>query len=537
MRRKQLIYPVLCSLIICLTAATPPVMAESTMTISEATYGAVTKPINVNTCPTVAKGNATQVVANQCNGRTTCDYGVDVNKFPGGDPAQGCWKNFEVSYACSGDTTTRTMAVGGESGEANDQHLFLNCSGDSGIQVTEATYGGHTYPVHVHNCNTVPTGNWTGHVQHACNGLYDCTYVPQVEHYPADDPAPGCFKSFAVTYTCPGETTTRSQTYPVSSTGGATGHNIPLACPRPQTSNDYQITAIPSGITNTLKGITRNGTGRYVAVGANGVILYSDDGTSWTKKTITGQPSFHDVVYGGGLYIAVGGAASPTGNAYYSTNGSIWTGAYETPSGTTWQGVAYPVNSTANYFIAVGSSYNSDTAQYSGQSMERGTNTLNQWITKTTIANTFFTSAAFYNETRVAVGRDIYFAVTGESNGNWQKVTTNPTSNILRSVVWGGDKFIAVGDQGTLVTSPGGKTWTSRTSGTGIHLAGVACSNDNDNWCVAVGPSVLLTSTDGITWTSHPSLAGSYGFEAITWTSNGFTAVGKNGGLWHINKQ
>jgi len=57
--------------------------------VTSATYGA--------SCG-VPAGNVTQHVADTCNGRTVCDYPVQVRVL--GDPAPNCRKNFVVTYYC-----------------------------------------------------------------------------------------------------------------------------------------------------------------------------------------------------------------------------------------------------------------------------------------------------------------------------------------------------------------------------------------------------------------------------------------------------
>jgi peptidoglycan/LPS O-acetylase OafA/YrhL len=61
----------------------------------------------------------------------------------------------------------------------------------SGIQIESATFGG--------SCGTAE-GNVTLRVQAACQGRSECEYV--VNDWKLGDPAPGCKKSFAVSFTC-----------------------------------------------------------------------------------------------------------------------------------------------------------------------------------------------------------------------------------------------------------------------------------------------------------------------------------------------
>ena len=76
-----------------------------------------------------------------------------------------------------------------------------------------------------------------------------------------------------------------------------------------------------------------------------------------------------------------------------------------------------------------------------------------------------------------------------ESTDSTATTTTTTTSNPL---------FVAVGDNGTIITSSDGTTWTLRTSGTTEKLRGGAYGKST---LVVVGFSrTIFTSSDGITW-------------------------------------
>src|ERR1035438_6307717 len=88
----------------------------------------------------------------------------------------------------------------------------------------------------------------------------------------------------------------------------------------------------------------------------------------------------------------------------------------------------------------------------------------------------------------------------------WRNPVTGP--DWLDGVVYGSNQFVAVGESGTILTSPDGVAWKSRNSGiTNGGLYGIASGN---GLFVAVGFSwddnygVILTSQDGIVWTSRP---------------------------------
>jgi hypothetical protein len=91
--------------------------------ILEATYG--------GNCQGVTKGNVTQFVASACDSKDLCNYRV-YYKSLGGDPAEGCEKNFAVSYTCGRNTKPDVCTLqpeagkGGEEGHAS-HFCLLHC--------------------------------------------------------------------------------------------------------------------------------------------------------------------------------------------------------------------------------------------------------------------------------------------------------------------------------------------------------------------------------------------------------------------------
>jgi hypothetical protein len=66
------------------------------------------------------------------------------------------------------------------------------------------------------------------------------------------------------------------------------------------------------------------------------------------------------------------------------------------------------------------------------------------------------------------------------------------TRDHLRGITYGNGLFVAVGSDGTILTSPDGINWMARTSGTSNGLIGVAYGN---GLFVAVGEDgAILTS-------------------------------------------
>ncbi|KPC54316.1 sialidase family protein [Amantichitinum ursilacus] len=108
-------------------------------------------------------------------------------------------------------------------------------------------------------------------------------------------------------------------------------------------------------------------------------------------------------------------------------------------------------------------------------------------------------SASIY----VTVGSGGSIRTSGPAGTTWTDRTSG-TTNDLRGVTWTSglaNLFVAVGANGTIVTSPDGITWTTRTSGTSANLNSVAVSA---GYYVAVGDNgTTLYSADAVTWTAE----------------------------------
>jgi hypothetical protein len=140
-------------------------------------------------------------------------------------------------------------------------------------------------------------------------------------------------------------------------------------------------------------------------------------------------------------------------------------------------------------------------------------------------------------------------AICSDQLDTWTERTSG-TTNALYGVTYGNGTFVAVGDDGTILTSPDGAGWTTRTSGITDYLSGVTYGNGT---FVAVGNLIgfnpphgsVLTSTDGVQWTER-----TFGFDysstigtqkGVTFGNGTFVAVGisfissTNGGVTWTN--
>jgi len=92
-------------------------------------------------------------------------------------------------------------------------------------------------------------------------------------------------------------------------------------------------------------------------------------------------------------------------------------------------------------------------------------------------------------------------AVAAQEQWNWVERESGTTRN-LHAAAWGDSAglFVAVGDSGTIITSPDGVEWTARSSGTDAALASVVWGKDKYVTIAKAGYPVI-TSFDGINWT------------------------------------
>lgn len=134
---------------------------------------------------------------------------------------------------------------------------------------------------------------------------------------------------------------------------------------------------------------------------------------------------------------------------------------------------------------------------------------------------------AWNGERFVAVGNSGTLLVK-EGAGNW-RLANSGTTEWLKSVRWTGNQFVAVGNTGTVLISPDGESWTRRSSGGRAHLYGVEYAPELGR-LVAVGEGgTVITSQDGTNWTRRISNAGSGWLNDVAWNGSLFVAVGGSG--------
>jgi hypothetical protein len=260
-----------------------------------------------------------------------------------------------------------------------------------------------------------------------------------------------------------------------------------------------QVFSFSNNLTNNfygVAGIANSGFTGFVAVGkeqqnVNSIatnfnsIAYSPTGTNWVTLTPFTYSGFNAVDGSASLNIIV--AVGENGAIYTSSNGSNWTGVTETTAlSTTSVGNQMLLSSTTNFNVG-------DRIRFMGQSFGGITIGTDYWIK--TIAGTTIT---------LSNDSGLVSTTTLSNAGTTVLVVMYKYPNeTLRDIKFANGIFVAVGDNGRIQTSPDGVTWTVRTSGTSERLNGIAFNTTDTQWAVVGENNIIVISDDnGVTWTA-----------------------------------
>ena len=258
-----------------------------------------------------------------------------------------------------------------------------------------------------------------------------------------------------------------------------------------------------------------------MAVGAGGV-AYSSDGDSWAEATDSPDETLRQltgVVWGGALFVSIG-------DTLLSGDGINWTEAREhaEDGDIIWSGT---------HFVSVG--YGAVRISSNG----------NDWRSFSNFSSIWLRGVAYSGEDApdggvfVGVGQETtdgfraYFYHSSVTDPVGMRLVTGGLP-ALYGVESNGTRFVAVGDDGTIVHSSDGADWTAASnSATTAHLRDVAWS-DSEGRFVAVGAAgAIVYSSDGDSWTAATNSATSEWLQDVTWAGSQFVAVGAAGTIVH----
>ena len=224
------------------------------------------------------------------------------------------------------------------------------------------------------------------------------------------------------------------------------------------------------------------GIAGFFAGGDNGTILSTLDTITWTQKTSGTTARLNAGVssaVGTYVFAGTGGAVatSSDGGATWTTPG---TGVLSDLYGATWGN---------NRFVVVGANGTIITGNTGGDWVQVD-NQQNTVALRGAAYGQFITTASSTPVNVYVVVGDNGLVLRSEDGTSWTVQPSFTTKN-LRGVVYGG-RFVAVGEDGSIFTSVDGITWETRNSGTTANLNSVVRTITG---YTAVGEAGTNTST------------------------------------------
>ena len=143
---------------------------------------------------------------------------------------------------------------------------------------------------------------------------------------------------------------------------------------------------------------------------------------------------------------------------------------------------------------------------------------------------TALNDVAWNGERYVAVG-DEGTILHGTDGELWREARTSSAWDALRSVAWNGERFVAVGGS-AIVHSPNGHRWQQASSTVEAYELNAVTAGDGR--LVAVGGrGAVLYSSDGHRWTEASDSATADTLADVAWSGGRYVAVGWDGAIVH----
>ncbi|MEI2725481.1 MAG: immunoglobulin domain-containing protein [Verrucomicrobiota bacterium] len=193
--------------------------------------------------------------------------------------------------------------------------------------------------------------------------------------------------------------------------------------------------------TNATFNAITYGAGRFAAVGVGGAVVTSTNGINWEDRSFNnGSGTLSGIAYGNDRFVLVGFAVGGNGVVRYSTNGTDWVSS-SGPS----QMVAITFGN--GRFVAVGNNFNINVSA-NGQT----------WTSRPQSLTSTGFGIGYGGGRFVAVGTRGSFAdgatvLSSTDTTNWVAEVANSTYD-LRGVASGNGQLVMVGDNGIVLSAP-----------------------------------------------------------------------------------
>jgi hypothetical protein len=240
-----------------------------------------------------------------------------------------------------------------------------------------------------------------------------------------------------------------------------------------------------------LRGVAHGANG-FVAAGDTGytleymypgVVFTSAGGTNWVEQPAsTSENRLDACAYGNGLYVLVGDA----GGIVVSSNLVDWTEVTAHH-----RSAITAITCSTNLCIASGLPLFREYSSFPDFTTLVSSNGANWSVASTTLPAMADLASGGGRFVGVS-GTSLYTTTDGY---NWQ--TEGPFSNTLYGVCYANGRFVVVGDNGSILTSVDGTSWSSH----GLATTGSLYSVTYGNGEYLAGGTVAAVSTDGMAWT------------------------------------
>lgn len=242
--------------------------------------------------------------------------------------------------------------------------------------------------------------------------------------------------------------------------------------------------------------------GKWVAVGGeSGAVAYSEDGSSWTKSTVTDEGvRLNAVAFGNGKWRAVG----EYGLAFSSENGTDW---YEDTSMN---------NESGNELLAV--LYAGDVWIAAGAAGAVGIQSDGwYWGADTKFGSNESILGLAYGQARwVAVGTSGKMS-SATDPFEWTSVDAKFGFSTIRDVAYSNGLWVAVGDHGKISTSVDGIKWVKGESAFFKRERISKIVRTDGRWVAISSKGKISVSIDGHQWVTH----GTINFFGNPWVAYG----------------
>lgn len=278
--------------------------------------------------------------------------------------------------------------------------------------------------------------------------------------------------------------------------------------------------SLPAGTTATLNAVASKGA-VDVAVGANGVLLNSVDGTHWTRVT-TGYESLSDnlvsVTWASDKFYAVG----DHGLVLVSADGTTWAGQFPL----SWGLVSQHVSGFSG--IAAGNNLVAAALGPATQSLATGDGA--------TWAMAPNSSVGFNASKNIVWGPGSFYGISGttiqsSSDGVTGTAVVGYPGSQACDIASNGTTLIVQDITGYFYTTTDGVNWSSPGPHTSIGCyvsSGLRWTGHDFVWFNTYAPNSYYISADGLNWTAYTTPAG-YVFKDMIWDGVKYIAVGTFG--------